>query len=118
MTTADLEGIDFIALQMRNARAMTLVQQERERQIAKWGDQSLPLGTGSEEYGQLATFYREQCQRNADEGVDTWADVLLEEVYEALAEEDPDFVEAELIQVAAVCLSAIEDIQRKRDAEA
>jgi len=38
---------------------------------------------------------------------------LLEEVYEALCEADPDARKAELIQVAAVALAEIESINKR-----
>jgi hypothetical protein len=60
------------------------VDAERQRQIAKFGDQHHPDGT--------------------------WMHVLIEEVFEALAEEDPAKLRAELVQVAAVCAAWITDI--------
>lgn len=114
----DAHGLDFIGIQMRNAHACTLVQQERERQLVKWGDQSHPMGGSAAEYALMATAYRTLCDDAAEHGEETWVHILLEEVYEAAAEDDLDAFEGEIVQVAAVCLSILEDIKRKRDAEA
>jgi hypothetical protein len=44
----------------------------------------------------------------------TWRDILLEEVYEAFAETDSDRLREELIQVAAVALSWVDAIDRRK----
>jgi len=46
----------------------------------------------------------------------SWADILLEEVFEALAEDDPAALRVELIQVAAVAVQWVEAIDRKASA--
>ncbi|MVO84152.1 hypothetical protein GPA10_05045 [Streptomyces sp. p1417] len=46
-----------------------------------------------------------------------WDGVLLEEVYEALAESEPAKLRAELVQVAAVCAAWIADIDSRTAAE-
>ncbi|MFJ8023339.1 hypothetical protein [Streptomyces sp. NPDC096311] len=89
------------------------VDAERGRQIAKFGDQHHPDGTGLPVYEHAARRYREQADRNAASGVLAWRDVLLEEVYEALAEADPAALRAELVQVAAVCAAWIADIDSR-----
>ena len=47
------------------------------------------------------------------DGFGTWADILLEEVAEALAEDVPSKVRAELVQVAAVAVKFIDAIDRR-----
>lgn len=90
------------------------IDAERRRQITKFGDQlDLPDGTGLPVYRHAADRYREQADRNAASGVLTDRDVLLEEVYEALAESDPALLRAELIQVAAVCAKWIYKIDNR-----
>lgn len=94
------------------------VDDERQRQLAKWGDQHHPNGTGSPYYEQRAAAARRDCQYAAadpDVGAQ-WALILLEEVYEALAETDPDLLEAELVQVAAVAQAWIADLHSRRAA--
>lgn len=84
--------------------------QERGAQLAQWGDQPLDLGFGTEQFKYLARLHREAC--NAANPV-THQHVLLEEVYEALAEEDPAKARDELVQVGAVVVKIIEDIDRR-----
>jgi hypothetical protein len=43
----------------------------------------------------------------------TWAHLVREEVAEAFAESDPERLEAELIQVAALCVSWVEKIRAR-----
>lgn len=91
------------------------VDAERGRQLAKFGDQRHPDGTGDEHYVALAAIARRTCERAAKhpELGQRWALVLLEETYEALAETDPAKLRAELIQVAAVCAAWVSDLDRR-----
>jgi hypothetical protein len=82
---------------------------ERAAQDGVWGEQHHPLGT-DEGYVSVAAHWRSTCDAADSLGIVTWRDILLEEVYEALAETDPQKARAELIQVAAVALSMVEDI--------
>jgi hypothetical protein len=91
---------------------------ERERQIAKWGVQDHP-SSYSENERRVAERASVRWKRVNDarvaEGTLTWDGILLEEVYEALAESDPAARRAELIQVAAVALAEVEAIDRRGD---
>ncbi|SFK74701.1 hypothetical protein [Streptomyces pini] len=90
------------------------VDAERQLQLARWGDQRHPDGTGTPGYIAKARAARERCQRDAiSPDGPLWALVLLEEVYEALAETDPAALRAELVQVAAVCAAWISDLDRR-----
>ncbi len=90
------------------------VDDERQRQDATFGDQmDLPDGTGLPIYRHAANRYRDACQRAADSGLLANRDILLEEVYEALAESDPERLRKELIQVAAVCAKWIYKIDHR-----
>lgn len=116
--------------------ALDDIRAERARQDAKWGEQNHPDGTGplvqplAGVYGVVAessiaiTLARVFTQRtnhrfSGDDDTDprdrpgTWADILLEEVFEALAEEDVDALRRELIQVAAVASQWAEAIDRR-----
>lgn len=106
------------------------VAAERERQKAKWGEQNHPNGTGPETFAlaemdcmtftelgeaesvELRAVATLATDKNARRGTVTWKDILLEEVFEALAEEDPAKLRAELIQVAAVAAQWVEAIDR------
>lgn len=92
------------------------VAAERKRQDAKFPDQTLPDGTG-EEYLILANIARAACDFAALTDELTWAHVLKEEFYEALAEVDEAKLRAELVQVSAVACRWIEDIDRRLEHE-
>ncbi len=49
---------------------------------------------------------------------DNWRDILLEEVFEALAEEEPKELRKELVQVAAVAAQWVEAIDRRGGSDA
>ncbi len=94
------------------------VAAERERQEKKWGRQSYPTGA------RLVKVFDDvqeraakgACERAAREKKCTWRHILGEEVAEfnnALGDVE---AEKELLQVAAVAVSAIEDLRRKRGA--
>lgn len=113
-----LRGVEVAGLS--TALVLADVNDERLRQIVKWGDDSTkdhPDGTGptipslnAREAAQHATDYA------AEHGTLTWRHILEEEVYEALAESDPDALEAELVQVAAVAVKWVEALRRRRAA--
>lgn len=84
---------------------------ERSRQDAKWGQQDHPSGTGA--FKPEAERFRALCEHLFATENPMWWPILLEEVYEALAEEDEASLRAELIQVAAVAVSWIESIDRR-----
>ena len=82
---------------------------EVERAEAKFPGQVLPwMNTQPDRYAGLAVAWRWQN----DSGRATWSSVLMEEVCEALAEDDPRAMRAELIQVAAVVVRMVAQIDR------
>jgi hypothetical protein len=90
------------------------IASERYRQDEKWGTQEYQDGTGSQDYKDLCKEAKRHCEHKASIGNQSWAAVLLEEVYEALEETDPEKLGAELIQVAAVCIAWVECIARRK----
>ncbi len=86
---------------------------ERGRQLAKFGDQRHPDGTGNVEQQKYAETARRWCQDAFGSGYGTWADILDEALAEAKAERDPARLRAELIQVAAVCAAWVSDLDRR-----
>jgi predicted XRE-type DNA-binding protein len=93
---------------------------ERDRQTERWGDQShLPDGTGPNftprgtrlMMHELAGIQREANNDYPDKI--TFQEILLEEVWEALAETNPERLWAELTQVAAVVVQWLEVIERR-----
>jgi len=89
------------------------IDRERQAQLAKWGDQRHPDGTGLPGDVQRADSAREVCQAMASREETTWRGILAEEVAEAFAESDPTLLRDELVQVAAVCAAWIGDIDRR-----
>src|SRR5688572_9816337 len=72
------------------------VDAELVRQDGLWGDQShLPDGT-SEKFRPIADAMRDHANAAAKDGELSFADILTEEFYEAMTEEDPDALETEL----------------------
>ena len=90
------------------------VRREREAQDLKWGEQNHPDGAEPEYFRIKARISREACQMAAAEDRTNWRLILLEEVHEALAEEDPAKIRTELIQVAAVAMTWVEAIDRRK----
>lgn len=112
-------------VQQVHESAVDAVAAERRRQDAKWGEQNHPDGTGpyEEPVAQILGDYI-KAERAADlakgatdlaaeRGDVTWADILLEEVFEALAEKDPLRLRGELVQVSAVAQQWVESIDRQ-----
>lgn len=50
-------------------------------------------------------------------GLPTWMHLVREEVAEAFQEDDPERLEEELIQVAALCVSWVERLRKKSSAD-
>lgn len=104
---------------------------ERARQDTKWGQQNHDDGTGAHSMPlydpnrylddtMVAKEISDEMRRRTDkrfsgqeELAGTWADILLEEVFEALAEDKPLALRTELIQVAAVATQWAEAIDRR-----
>jgi hypothetical protein len=92
---------------------------ERIRQNGRWGEQNHPDGTGPEAmllgfpFTALRDSLRDSVDRAARYDGAQWAGILLEEVFEAIAEDDPAALRRELIQVAAVAASWAEAIDRR-----
>jgi hypothetical protein len=90
------------------------IQDEIDRQDARWGEQNHPDGTGLTNDRELADTVRHFTDWMASTGNLTWRDVLWEEVREAFAETDEDLLREELIQVAAVAANWVNAIDRRR----
>lgn len=111
MSTALFLGASRLATP-NTADALADTADERIRQAAKWGVQSWPDGTGPQ-YIAMADAAKAHTDAAAERGDVTWLDILMEEVSEAAAETDHAALRTELVQVAAVALSWVEDIDRK-----
>jgi len=89
------------------------VQREMERQIELWGVQHHPSGTGYALSASTLEFARDNFAKCQKIGLLTWHEILEEEVHEAYVETDPQKLRTELIQVAAVALSWVRDLDTK-----
>ncbi|HEX6869939.1 MAG TPA: hypothetical protein VF163_02480 [Micromonosporaceae bacterium] len=101
------------------------VAAERRRQDERWGEQNHPLVDPAMAGRPLqlvalqheiptALRGRDLCQKAAERGELTWAHILVEEVAEFVGTEPRDTaaVRAELVQIAAVAVAAIESLDR------
>ncbi|HEX2905051.1 MAG TPA: hypothetical protein VHO01_16475 [Jatrophihabitans sp.] len=101
------------------------VGDELRRQDVLWGEQDHPfrlgrnathiqeaLSNSAENYAKAAGSWKRANDRRVQYGIPAWDSILLEEVYEALAETNEDRAVTELIQVAAVAINAALSIQR------
>lgn len=90
------------------------VKAELARAQAKFPDEHLPNFPERMDWDHAAAE-RDQAQELTDRchasGVVTWWHVLREEIYEAFAESDPAKLRAELVQVAAMAIRWIEDLE-------
>ena len=91
---------------------LELVLAERQAQQDKWGEQNHPDGTQNA-FAYLADNAKEVTDREAQRGTLTWAQILLEEFWEAMSETDPEKLQVELVQVAAVAVAWVEAIRRR-----
>lgn len=94
---------------------------ERVRQLAKWGDQSHPCvpwelpGRGYDERFVAEAMERAakaDCEREFKAGRGTWWHIANEELAEVLAA-PPEKRREELVQLTAVCLAWLEDLDNK-----
>lgn len=91
------------------------IETERLRQLTLWGDQRHEDG-----YERCTITVREarRCKEiteaRAAEGCVSWANIFREEVAELFATDDPAERRAELIQIIAVGVAWIEDIDLRR----
>lgn len=108
---------------MTTLNVLREVEAERVQQDRKWGQQDHPdvrprVGLDTRYgYGIHANHWKAENDLRARDKSLAWDGILLEEVYEALAEEDPDQLRAELVQVAAVATAWVECIDRRAKAE-
>lgn len=90
------------------------VRTEMDKQVTKWGEQNWASkhGIAANYLGHDSEYYKNLTDDLAKAEMLTWADILLEEVAEALDADNIKDVREELIQVAAVTGSWVESIDR------
>lgn len=119
------------AVQSRTEAVLGDVRDERARQHEQWGEQNHPdidphdlPAVVRGEYAFRAERWKAINARRAGDGCEVkhrnpeaactaWDGILLEEVFEALAEEDPVKLRVELVQIAAVACAWVEAIDRR-----
>ena len=80
---------------------------ERKRQKQKWEEQNLKSGCNKKKYKLLSDYFKIVYETNVKIKQVSWADILLKEIYEALAEDDTVKIKKELIQSAAIIIAMI-----------
>lgn len=105
------------------------VEKEVNRQISLWGQQDRPniieddrFGEDVGDYTQLEDYAEQaECYKKINDDRENanpqlpgaWTDILLEEIFEALAEcDNPIKLREELVQSIAVCVSWIKNLDR------
>lgn len=116
--------VDLEEHRRRLAREVKLMElamevfKEVKRQDERWGEQNHEDGTGPDETMPDHRMY-DGCLYDVrtalNEGKETWALILLEEVFEVLVEDDPKSIREELVQVAAVAQNWISAIDRRSE---
>lgn len=92
---------------------LPIVQQEINKQDEKWGEQNHPCRNVLLTYKlNSPDYYKEVCDERAQVGTVTWADIALEELSEAIYEEDIHKRKEEVIQLGAVCVQWAAKIER------
>ncbi len=92
------------------------IVEERLAQHEKWGQQDHPSSYSEltiVQAGHEADHWKRVNDARVETGTLSWDGILLEEVYEALAEKDDAKRREELVQVAAVAAAEIEAIDRR-----
>lgn len=109
--------------QVNTIAVLEQVFAERCRQVATYGhNEDLVNGTGPDtrwaqpasdmSATELQLILRKDYEEFEDEtGNPTWVHLVREEVAEAFQETDPEALGAELLQVAALCVSWVEKLQ-------
>lgn len=120
-STANYEPpkIEGIVVRKQSSRALIEINEERDKQDRKWGEQNHPVseqpdhswsGLLPPEKEKLA---RQRCQARQASGTLSWVDICQEELQEVNGAEDEEHAREELIQLAACCVAAIECIDRR-----
>lgn len=129
MTPGDAQAAaELAAALIAMTEVLGEVAEERYRQEAKWGQQNHPDGTGPgpmwpgvfrpRPMADLAQIVKAQVDYDAASSRSTYAGILLEEVFEALCEDDQARLRVELVQVAAVAAAWVQKIDRDQGASA
>lgn len=104
----DRVPVDLTLYEGMDPKTWAEVAKERHRQVMRWGgNRRLPLGDA--DLSMVASALEDLARDQMGRGVISFASILAEEVGEALRETDPQRMRVELLQVAAVCIAALEE---------
>ena len=96
------------------AKIFAEISAERDRQdVIHPGTTQIPDGTGGGGYETREAIAKHSCDRATREGRLTHAHVFEEEAAEVMAATDPVKLRKELIQVAAVAVKWVEELDRR-----
>jgi len=95
---------------MSQKEVIAAIISERAAQDEQWGPQHHP--DGLEELGPLGPPMEASARRSLYYRTN-WAGILLEEVGEALQAKTPEELRNELVQVAAVVVNWLEDLEKR-----
>lgn len=116
---------DLIPTSCQTEDVLVEVAEERARQFERYGtndDLELGMGPGAQWLGEYSLDAADEIERSmrrdyeyheAAHGKPTWMHLIREEVAEAFAEGDPAKLRAELLQVAALAVSAVEKLDAR-----
>ncbi|XVV02742.1 hypothetical protein ACQPW3_36130 [Actinosynnema sp. CA-248983] len=91
---------------------LSLVRQERITQDTEWGVQDHADGTGPA-FAAMLKDWRDHIDLASAFGMLTWRDILVEELFAALVEQDPERLARELEQLAAMAVAWREALHRR-----
>jgi hypothetical protein len=94
-------------------KVVAAILRERMVQHESYGEQNLPDGTGHAYAKHACEGAHEDYENAVRLGQLTFAHILAEEFWEVMAEADEVKLEAELIQLGAVCSQWVEAIRRR-----
>ena len=111
----EVRKIDLSKYNIPTLDVLLEIRDERRRQDLKWGQQNHPWNHGYS-WAHLTTAARARTKVNtlARKHRLDYAGILAEEFYETLEADTLQAARAELIQVAAVAVAAIESIDRNQ----
>lgn len=105
----------FIQVNERRAAILDDIDSERERQDIQHGAQlDLPVTLSNHAYIEHEHVLKQRYEEKKARGELAHADIILEELSEALDAEDPVQLRLELVQAAACIVKAIEALEHQR----
>lgn len=86
---------------------------QRWSQLRMFGPQAYPDGTGGGTLQKAATLSAAQCEHAFEHGHPTWRDVIMEKFYVAIASQNHRDLREGLVELGAIVVAWIEDLDRR-----